>query len=258
MIPAKYHATRAVIENQPAAVENCTVTTDLWTSLHSTATCLHFNKNTLVDSDFNHQTKCLQTLEITDANSLKDVLSSIFHDWNITGKLCGGITDNASNMINPFRLLAIDHFHYVAHTLQLSIGRGLDVPRDQQVIGHCKNWSHISRSLPRKHTSYEKSGKCSSYPNTCSYKTMWHVREALWVSLGRCPAQCGVCPKSDLLSASGLRIAKKAQYCFLDGREACGVTGQRLQGAGESSAGWTWTTNVQRMLNHLLCDTCKW
>ena len=34
VIPAKYCATRAVIENQLAAVENCAVTTDLWTSLH--------------------------------------------------------------------------------------------------------------------------------------------------------------------------------------------------------------------------------
>ena len=34
VITAKYRATRAVIENQLAAVENCAVTTDLWTSLH--------------------------------------------------------------------------------------------------------------------------------------------------------------------------------------------------------------------------------
>ena len=39
--------------------------------------------------------------------------------------------DNASNMVNVFRLMAIDHFPYVADTLQLSIGRGLDVPRLQ-------------------------------------------------------------------------------------------------------------------------------
>ena len=82
-----------------------------------------------MDSDFNHQSKCLQTLEIAqdhDASSLKDILSFLFHDWKITGKLCVGIT---CNMVNAFRLLAIDNFPCVAHTLQLSIGRGLYVPR---------------------------------------------------------------------------------------------------------------------------------
>ena len=34
VIPAKYRSTRAIIENQLASVDNCVVTTDLWTSLH--------------------------------------------------------------------------------------------------------------------------------------------------------------------------------------------------------------------------------
>ena len=140
VIPAKYRATRAVIENQLAAVESCVVTTDLWTSLHQQRAYILLTAH-FVDSNFNHQSRCLQTLEIPqdhDASSLKDVLSSMFHDWKITGKLCGGITDNASNMVNAFRLLSINHFPCVAHTLQPSIGRGHDVPRVQRVIGRCK------------------------------------------------------------------------------------------------------------------------
>ena len=43
---AKYRATRAVIENQLAAVENCAVTTDLH-HITTPATCLHFANNTL-------------------------------------------------------------------------------------------------------------------------------------------------------------------------------------------------------------------
>ena len=54
VIPAKYCATRAVIENQLAAVENCAVTTDLWISLHQQHTYIlqtaHF-----ANSDFNHE-----------------------------------------------------------------------------------------------------------------------------------------------------------------------------------------------------------
>ena len=118
VIPAKYRATRAVIENQLAAVGNCAVTTDLWTSLHQQCAYISLTAH-FVDSDFNHQSKCLQTLEVPqghDASSLKDVLSSMFHDRKITGKLCGGITYNASNMVNAFRLLAIDYFLCVTHT----------------------------------------------------------------------------------------------------------------------------------------------
>ena len=124
-------------------------TTDLWTSLHQQCAYISLTAH-FVDSDFNHQSKCLQTLEIPqghDASSLKDVLSSMFHDWKIPGKLCGGITDNASNMVDAFRQLAIDHFPCVAHTLQFSIGRGLDVPRVQRVIGRCKKLvTHFKKS----------------------------------------------------------------------------------------------------------------
>ena len=103
-----------------------------------------------MDSDFNHQSKCLQTLEIPqdhDASSLNDVLSSMFHYWKITRKLYGGITDNPNNMVNAFRLLAIDYFPCVAHTLQLSIGRGLDVPIVQRAIGRCQKIGHTFQEL---------------------------------------------------------------------------------------------------------------
>ena len=113
-----------------------------------------------VDSDFKHHSKCLQTLEIPhnhDASSLEDVLSSMFNDWKITGKVCGGITDNASNMVNTFRLLSVQHFPCVALTLQLSIGRGLDVRRVQRVLGCCKRLvTHFKQSTKE---TYKLQGK---------------------------------------------------------------------------------------------------
>ena len=83
VIPAKYHTTKAVIKKQLAAVENCAVATDLWTSLHQQGAYISLTAH-FVDSDFNRPSKCLQTLEIPqdhNARSLKDVLSSMFHDW---------------------------------------------------------------------------------------------------------------------------------------------------------------------------------
>ena len=64
VIPAKYRAARAVSENQLAAVENCAVTTDLWTSLHQQRAYISLTAH-FVDSNFNHQRKCLQTLEVS-------------------------------------------------------------------------------------------------------------------------------------------------------------------------------------------------
>ena len=159
VIPAKYFSTRAIIENQLAAVDNCVVTTDLWTSLHQQRAYISLTAH-FVDTNFKHHSRCLQTLEIPqdhDATLLKDVLSLMFHDWKIAGKLCGGITDNASNMVNAFRLLAIDHFPCVAHTLQLSIGRGVNVTRVQRVLGHCKKLvTHFRKSTKEMYKLWER------------------------------------------------------------------------------------------------------
>ena len=159
VIPAKYRLTRAAIEKQLAAVETCAVTTDLWTSLHQQRAYISLTAH-FVDSDFKHHSKCLQTLEIPqdhDASSLKDVLTSMFEDWKIAGKVCGGITDNASNMVNAFRLMGIEHFPCVAHTLQLSIGRGLGVTRVQRVLGRCKKLvTHFKKSTKETYKLREK------------------------------------------------------------------------------------------------------
>ena len=159
VIPAKYRLTRAIIENQLASVDNCVVTTDLWTSLHQQRAYISLTAH-FVNNDFKHQSRCLQTLEIPqdhDATSLKDVLSSMFHDWKIAGKLCGGITDNASNMVNAFRLLVIDHFPCVAHTLQLSIGKGLNVTRVQRVLSRCKKLvTHFRKSTKEMYKLRER------------------------------------------------------------------------------------------------------
>ena len=159
VIPAKYRLTRAAIEKQLAAVETCAVTTDLWTSLHQQRAYISLTAH-FVDSDFKHHSKCLQTLEIPqdhDASSLKDVLSSMFEDWKIAGKVCGGITDNASNMVNAFRLMGMEHFPCVAHTLQLSIGRGLGVTRVQRVLGRCKKLvTHFKKSTKETYKLREK------------------------------------------------------------------------------------------------------
>ena len=139
VIPGKYRDVCAVVEKQLAAVEKCTMTTDLWTSQHQQrayiSSTVHF-----VNDEFKLQSRCLQTLEILqdhNASSLKEVLSSMFEAWNISEKVCGATTDNGTNIVNAFGLLGLEHFPCVAHTLQLSIKRGLDVTAVQRVLGRC-------------------------------------------------------------------------------------------------------------------------
>ena len=62
VIPAKYCSTRAAIEKQLSVVENCAVTTDLWTSQHQQHTYKSLTAH-FVDSNFKHHSKCLRTLE---------------------------------------------------------------------------------------------------------------------------------------------------------------------------------------------------
>ena len=103
-----------------------------------------------IDWNFTLQSKRLQTLEVLqdhDAASLKDVFSTMFSNWKIKDKICGGITDNGSNIINGSILLKIDHFPCIAHTLKLAVNKCLKVARVQWIIGRCKAIvSHFKRS----------------------------------------------------------------------------------------------------------------
>lgn len=159
IIPAKYDAVRATIEKQLGETRHCVVTTDLWTSEHQqrayASLTVHF-----VDGGFSFQSKCLQTMEITQdhtAESLKEVLTDMLSSWKISSKVCGAVTDNASNMVNTFRLLGIQHFPCIAHTLQLAIQKGLDLTRVQRVLGRCKKLvSHFKKSTKETYKLREK------------------------------------------------------------------------------------------------------
>ena len=113
-----------------------------------------------VDIDFELKSKCLQTLEVPqdhNASSLMEVLDSMLKDWNISEKVCGGITDNGSNIVNAIGLMEIEHFPCFADTLQLSIKNGLNVPRVQQVLGRCKKLvEHFKKSTKETYKLREK------------------------------------------------------------------------------------------------------
>ena len=143
--------------------EKCTITTDLWTSQYQQRSYISLTVH-FIDRNFTLQSKCLQTLEVPqdhDTASLKDVISTMLSNWKIKDKVCGGITDNGSNIVSAFRLLKIDHFPCIAHTLQLAVNKGLKVVRVQRIIGRCKAIvSHFKRSTKETYHSYEKNKNC--------------------------------------------------------------------------------------------------
>ena len=159
VIPNKYREVRAIVEKQLGAVQNCAMTTDLWTSQHQHRSYISLTVH-FVDSGFKTQSRCLQTLEVPqdhDASSLKDVLASLFQSWKITEKVCGATTDNGRNIVNAVGLLGIEHFPCVAHTLQLSIKNGLEVTRVQRVLGRCRKLvEHFRKSTKETFKLREK------------------------------------------------------------------------------------------------------
>ena len=162
IIPAKYRTVRAGVEKQLATIEKCTITSDLWTAQYQQRAYISLTAH-FVDNDCNLQSKCLQTQEIPrdhDASSLKEELESMFKDWGISEKVCGGITDNAGDIVNAIGLLGIEHFPCVAHTLQLSIKNGLAVSRVQRFLVGVRSLSNTLRSQPRRHTSCGRSRRC--------------------------------------------------------------------------------------------------
>jgi len=81
-----------------------------------------------------------------NAGPLKEVLLSLFSDWKITDKVCGGIADNGSNIVGAFTLLNIDHLPCIARTLKLAVNRSEDSV--QRIIGCCKAiFTHFKRSV---------------------------------------------------------------------------------------------------------------
>lgn len=116
------------------AINDCTITTQLWTCSHQQCSYITLTVH-FVDQDFKLQSLCVKTLEVPQghcAESLRQALSSMFQDWNIIG------TYNGQNIVNAVRLLGIQHFPCVVHTLQLGIIKALGVSKAHTTIARCK------------------------------------------------------------------------------------------------------------------------
>ena len=135
-----------------AAIGECTITTDLWTSSHQQHSYISLTVH-FIDADFKLHSVCLKTLDVPqdhDAGSLRGVLCSILRDWKILDKVFCGTTDNGQNIVSAIGLLEIKHFPCIAHTLQLAVMKALQVPRVHNTIARCKQLvEHFKKIIKR-------------------------------------------------------------------------------------------------------------
>ena len=124
------------------------MTTDIWTSsaVHGYMTItVHF-----INTQWQLCTKVMSTSEMSERHTgvnISDRLVQAAEEWGITDAQVSAIVhDNAANAVLAADLSGWPHFGCVAHTLQLSIKSGLDIPvisrlmsASRKLVGHFKH-----------------------------------------------------------------------------------------------------------------------
>ena len=133
-----YEVGKDTLKNQFTQIQYISLTVDAWSSpahLPYLGITAHW-----VTSKFEPQEVLLSMEELPYPHSafeIQDHLFDILHEWDISLKITSIITDNGSNMVKACNNMKIgERIPCAAHTLQLSIGKGLDVIKI--LIGKCK------------------------------------------------------------------------------------------------------------------------
>lgn len=144
------------------------MTTDCWTS-RVTQTYMAITAHFL-DSDWTSHSFNLLTEELTEshtADNLEDCLRDSMEEWDILNKVSTVIYDNAANITNAVKALnydgieTIESFPCAAHTLQLSLKKGLRLPECDSVV------NKVSRLV----------SAFNHYSSKCTYALQKHLKQ---------------------------------------------------------------------------------
>ena len=120
-LPTKYDEIKQRVMKVLTQVKHLSLTTDIWTS-RATESFL------TVTIHFIHSWKLkslvLATVKFSTEHTgehIADELQRITDHWEITHKVVGVVTDNASNMVAAIRITGWTHIHCFAHTLNLVV-----------------------------------------------------------------------------------------------------------------------------------------
>lgn len=149
---------KAQIEAEINTPQYVSVTTDLWTGCHQRrymSLTAHY-----VGTNWELQHRCLQTREVSsshDAENLSKELHDAFEEWGIA-EVFTATTDNGRNIRNAIvNELNLSHLGCVGHTLQLSIGKALQLLPVAKVLGKVRKLvAHFHKSTKATYALREK------------------------------------------------------------------------------------------------------
>jgi len=134
-----YEAGKDTLKSQFMQIQHISLTLDAWSSpahLPYLGVTAHW-----LSSKFEPQEVLLSMEELPYPHSafeIQDHLFDLLYEWEIDSKITAIVTDNASNVKKACNNMSIgERIPCAAHTLQLSIGKGLDVIKN--LIDKCKH-----------------------------------------------------------------------------------------------------------------------
>ena len=147
------------IKQELKSIEYLALTTDMWTGCHNhgyMSISTHF-----VGHDWDMHHYCLQTREVASSHTalnLGDEISRSMEEWEITSKVVMVTTDNGQNIKNAVtEVLELFHFGCIGHTLQLSIGKALQISAVSRVLGRVRKLvEHFHKSTLATNSLQEK------------------------------------------------------------------------------------------------------
>ena len=159
IIPRKYEEMKHSIKRELKSIEYLALTTDMWTGCHNhgyMSISTHF-----VGHDWDMHHYCLQTREVASSHTalnLGDEISRSMEEWEITSKVVMVTTDNGQNIKNAVtEVLELFHFGCIGHTLQLSIGKALQISAVSRVLGRVRKLvEHFHKSTLATNSLQEK------------------------------------------------------------------------------------------------------
>ena len=140
VIPMKYDEVKQSIKEKLEKAEFISLTTDMWTGCHNhgyISLSAHF-----VGDDWKMDHYCLQTREVVSSHTAQNLAGEIscsLDEWGITDKVVMVTTDNGQNIKNAIiEELQYSHLCCVGHTLQLGIGKALQLTAVSRVLGRVR------------------------------------------------------------------------------------------------------------------------
>ena len=154
LLPDIYTAVKAKINERLGEAEFVSVTTDTWTTPMSTESLISFTAHWL-DKQWDRRSAVLHCTRMSGSHTASNIATTILaliDNWQLTDRIHVILRDNAKNMTKGMQEAGLPSMGCVAHTLQLSVKRGLASQRSlDTALALCRKIAtHFSHSTLAK------------------------------------------------------------------------------------------------------------